>query len=102
LTPLERYDFGGPVTCADLGPDGRRLAVGTYTDVFVFDRPAADGPFFQGRPVRVKIFCDQMEAIAFHHDGSGDLLLACEQRMTFRLARDWLDGGVPFAPGARR
>ncbi len=97
---IGRHRFNGPVTAADLSPDGRRLVVATYLAVYVFDRPDPDGPIFQGTPSVTLIACRQMEAIAFMSDGSADLLLTNEQRTVYRLTQQWFRSGRPFIPGA--
>lgn len=99
--PIEQFNFTGPVTAADLSRDGRTLAVSTYLAVYAFTRTDPRGPFFTAHPFTTPVFLGQNEAIAFHHDGSGDLLLTCEQRMIYRLTSDWLRSGRPFMPTAR-
>lgn len=101
LIEIESFDFEGSVTAADIATDGRRLAVSTYGAVFVFALSDDKSRFFANKPHVTPMFCGQMESLSFHHDGTGDLLLASEQRQVFRLPRAWYERGAPYVPGAR-
>ncbi len=84
--PLRRvssFDVGGMVTAADVSPDGKSVAVLTYTAVWVFDYDARKGDIFGGRVRRRPFFAWQGEAVAF--DGNDSLVVANEQGQLFRL-----------------
>jgi hypothetical protein len=85
--PLRRvgsFDIGGMVTAADASPDGKLVAVLTYTAVWIFDYDAKVGNIF-GRSVRrLPIFAWQAEALAF--DGNTSLVIANESGQMFRVA----------------
>lgn len=84
LTYLDRFDVGGRATGADCSPDGLRLAVLTYTHIWLFERASAEHPFFAGRvrcrPYRLEgqkpTEASDSEAICFEDDAH--LLLADE------------------------
>jgi len=100
LRALEKFTFAGPVTAADQSRDGRRLAVSTYTSLYVFKRPDAAGRFLTESPFVMPMLCGQVEGIAFHHDGSGDILLTNEQRSVYRVPRRWYESERAYVPGA--
>jgi hypothetical protein len=52
LTALGSFDIRGQATGADCSPDGLRLAVLTYTHVWLFERDDLGRPFFEGRVSR--------------------------------------------------
>jgi hypothetical protein len=52
LTALGSIDIRGQATGADCSPDGLRLAVLTYTHVWLFERDDLGRPFFEGRVSR--------------------------------------------------
>jgi hypothetical protein len=84
--PLRRvssFDVGGMVTAADVSPDGKRVAVLTYTAVWVFDYDRQKGDIFGGRVRRMPFFAWQGEGLAF--DGNESLVVANEQGQLFRL-----------------
>lgn len=65
---LDSLDIQGLVTAADVSPDGRRLAVLTYTAIWLFESRDPDVPFLRRPARRVPIAFGQAEAICF--DGS--------------------------------
>ncbi|HSG89592.1 MAG TPA: hypothetical protein VLA56_10300 [Pseudomonadales bacterium] len=76
-------------TGADLSPDGRWLAVLTYTAVWLFPRPAAGDDWFAGRPLirPLPLFrTRQAEAVAWENDRS--LLIGNEDGVLFRMRFD--------------
>jgi len=84
LTYVDRFDLGGQATGADCSPDGLRLAVLTYTHVWLFERASIEEPFFAGR-LRCRAYrlegqkptaASDSEAICFEDDAH--LLLADE------------------------
>jgi len=84
--PLRRvssFDVGGMVTAADVSPDGKTVAVLTYTAVWAFDFDPRKGDIFSGRVRRKPFFAWQCEALAF--DGNESLVAANEQGQLFRL-----------------
>ncbi|MDX2131225.1 MAG: endonuclease/exonuclease/phosphatase family protein [Planctomycetota bacterium] len=89
LTYVDRFDLGGQATGADCSPDGLRLAVLTYTHVFLFERASLDVPFFASR-VRARAYTvpggdSDSESICFEDDEH--LLIADEARgELFRVA----------------
>ena len=67
-------------TGADLSPDGGTLAVSSYTALWLFDRPAEGGNWFQGAARKLDLnvaVTKQLEAIAWQDDET--LLLINEQ-----------------------
>ncbi|MEI7865417.1 MAG: hypothetical protein WCI38_08600 [Chthoniobacterales bacterium] len=85
--PLRRvgsFDIGGMVTAADASPDGKLVAVLTYTAVWIFDYDARAGTIFGRSARRLPIFAWQAEALAF--DGNNSLVLANESGQMFRVA----------------
>jgi hypothetical protein len=81
-------------TGADLSPDGQRLAVISYTDLWLFERPTDGGDHWLSAPAR-RIALDprvvrQVEAVAWLDEGT--LLLGNEQRDLFRINIDELPG----------
>jgi hypothetical protein len=71
------------VTAADVSPDGKSVAVLTYTAVWVFDFDRRKGDIFGGGAKKSPFFAWQSEAIAF--DGNDALVVANEQGQLFRL-----------------
>lgn len=84
--PLRRvssFDIDGLVTAADVSPDGKLVAVLTYTSVWVFDYDRRKGDIFAGTVRRKPFFALQAEALAF--EGNESLVVANEQGQMFRL-----------------
>ena len=84
--PLQRvssYPIDGMVTAADVSPDGKLVAVLTYTSVWLFEAEPRRGDIFAGTVRRKPFFAWQGEAIAF--EGNGSLVVANEQGQLFRL-----------------
>ncbi|HCN09182.1 MAG TPA: hypothetical protein DIT01_14745 [Lentisphaeria bacterium] len=88
LTLVGDYDIGGMVTAADVSTDGKRLAVLTYTAVWVFAINDGDDNFLKGKASRCAIAMGQCEAICF--DGN-DLIVSSEQRGLYRIKPEWLE-----------
>jgi hypothetical protein len=65
---LDSLDIGGLVTAADLSPDGRRLAVLTYTAIWILEAERPDMPFLRRRSRRIPIAFGQSEGICFDAD----------------------------------
>lgn len=88
LTLVGAYDIGGMVTAADVSTDGKRLAVLTYTAVWVFAISGGDDNFLKGKASRCAIAMGQCEAICFDGD---DLIVSSEQRGLYRIKPEWLE-----------
>lgn len=84
LQLVDSFDIGGMVTAADVSPDGRKVAVLTYTAVWVFDYDRATGSIFRRGIRRAPLFAWQAEAVAW--DGRDALLVGNEQGQLFRVA----------------
>lgn len=73
-------------TGAELSPDGQRLAVISYTDLWLFDRPAAGDKWFSGSgrryPLNTSIL-RQVETVIWDDDQT--LILSNEQRDMFTI-----------------
>ena len=81
LTLIGRRDDVAQVTGADLSPDGARLAVATYTTLWIFDRPAQGGDWLSGEAWKLEMdsaIAKQLEAIAWQD--ASTLRLVNEQR----------------------
>ncbi|MCY3811713.1 MAG: hypothetical protein OXH15_07965 [Gammaproteobacteria bacterium] len=85
LTLLGRREDVSQVTAADMSPDGSRLAVATYTTLWLFDRPADGDDWLSGKAWRLDLDPDQakqLEALAW--EDATSLRLTNEQRDLFR------------------
>lgn len=87
-TLVARFESRGMVTDAAVSPDGRRLAVLTYTGVWVFALPANDAEHpLSGRalyrPLVFPLTSWQVEAIAFTDDET--LLIGNEEGDLYRV-----------------
>lgn len=82
-TLIGRWNLRGMVTAADALPDGSKLAVLTYSSIWVFEPKPGNDKFFSGsvywRPIRAR----QAESICFIDDST--LLIGNEQRQLFEL-----------------
>lgn len=79
-------------TGADLSPDGRTLAVISYQDLFLFDRPASGDQWLSSTHRRIPLdreILRQAEAVAWEDDST--LLITNEQRDIFRLGVDAIE-----------
>jgi hypothetical protein len=71
------------VTAADASPDGKLVAVLTYTALWVFEYDRKSGSIF-GKSIRWKpIFAWQAEAVAW--EGNDSLVIANEGGQIFRV-----------------
>lgn len=82
LTLVGTFDIGGMVTAADASPDGGRIAVLTYSALWLFDARAGDD-YFGGRIRWLPIWAGQCEGICLDADGS--IVIGNEQGQLFRL-----------------
>lgn len=84
LTYVGKFDIEGQATAADASDDGLKLAVLTYTHVWLFERRSLEESFFDGRVSRRAYRLDDAgndtEALCF--EDAGTLLLADEARGT--------------------
>jgi hypothetical protein len=82
-----RLDAKGMVTDAAVSPDGHRLAILTYTFLWVFDLPASGEAFFSGyarsAPLSLPALSWQVEGCSWLDDQT--ILLGSEQGDLFRL-----------------
>lgn len=87
LVKLARLDAKGMVTDAAVSPDGKRLAILTYTFVWVFDLPESGEAFFSGparsAPLSLPALSWQVEGCSWFD--AQTLLLGSEQGDFFRL-----------------
>ena len=93
LTRVDSHSALTAATGADLSPDGRTLAVLSYTDLYLFRDPVDDRWFSASTVRRVPLdtgVFKQAEAIAW--DGNESLLITNEQGDLFRVALESLPG----------
>ncbi len=83
---LATFDIGGHVTGADCTPDGRKLAVLTYTAIWVFESDGDDN-WFEGSILWLPISAKQCEAICWNGD---QLIITNEQMEIFEAPMDKL------------
>jgi hypothetical protein len=76
LTLIDTFDIHGQAVGADCTPDGKRLAVLTYTGVWLFERSSLDQSFFTQRIFWAPFPQRDAEAICFADDKT--LLVADE------------------------
>ena len=91
LKLIDRHDGVTLPTGADLSPDGRHLAVLTYTHLWVFDKPRRGDRWLQGTARVLALDREQVkqnEAIAWENERT--LLMTNEQREIFRISVDAL------------
>lgn len=90
LTPIGQRDDVLSATAADLSPSGSRLAVATYTALWLFERPASGDNWLAGKAWKSELdeslWRRQLEAIAWQDEDT--LIMANERRdlMTARIA----------------
>lgn len=80
---IDTFDIGGMATAADTSPDGRRVAVLTYTRLWVFDHDRKTGSIFRGTIRSAPIFAWQAEAVAF--DGNDSVVVGNESGQLYRV-----------------
>lgn len=86
LTRVDSTDLITAATGADVSPDGSRLAVLSYTALFLFDKPASGDQWLSSTWRRIPLDRDvtgQAEAVAWEDDNT--LLLTNEGRDIFRI-----------------
>ena len=85
LTLIGGREDVSQVTAADLSPDGSRLAVATYTALWLFERPEDGDDWLSGKAWRLDLDpaqARQLEALAW--EDAASLRLTNEQRDLFR------------------
>lgn len=85
LTLIGRREDVSQVTAADVSPDGSRLAVATYTALWLFDQPEDGDDWLSGKAWRLDLDpaqAKQLEALAW--EDAASLRLTNEQRDIFR------------------
>ncbi|MFQ5627164.1 MAG: hypothetical protein ACE5I1_00270 [bacterium] len=86
LTYIGQFDIGGMVTGADATPDGKEIAVLTYSAMWLFEAPEGSDDYFNGKIRWLPIAQNRKyEAICYHGD---TLLIACEERDIFEVKKD--------------
>ena len=84
LRLVDSFEIGGMVTAADASPDGKKVAVLTYTGLWVFDFDRAAGSIFRGAVRWMPVFAWQAEGVAW--DGNDSLVVSNEQGQLFRVS----------------
>lgn len=87
LTLIGRFDVQGYVTGADASPDGRRLAILTYSAVWLFETNNYTDDYFHGKVSWLPIRAGQCEGISFDNN---DLLISNEKRRLYKISIDRL------------
>ena len=77
------FEIGGMVTGADTSPNGKMVAVLTYTALWVFEFDPKSGNIFTGSIRRTPIFAWQAEGVAF--DGNDSIVIGNEAGQLFRV-----------------
>ncbi|MBU3664563.1 MAG: hypothetical protein FGM15_01615 [Chthoniobacterales bacterium] len=80
---VDSFDVGGMVTAADVSPDGKHVAVLTYSTVWIFGYDPDSGSIFRGSVRKMPIFAWQAEGVAF--DGNDALVLLNEDGKLYRV-----------------
>ena len=84
LRLVDSFEIGGMVTAADASPNGKMVAVLTYTALWVFEYDRASGSIFRKGVRKTPFFGWQAEAVAW--DGNDSLVIGNEQGQLFRVA----------------
>lgn len=80
---VDSFEIGGMVTAADTSPDGKRVAVLTYTALWVFEYNPETGTIFDRSICKLPIFAWQAEAVAF--DGNDSIIIGNEGGQLYRV-----------------
>lgn len=83
LRLVDSFEIGGMVTGADTSPNGKMVAVLTYTALWVFEFDPKSGNIFTGSIRRTPIFAWQAEGVAF--DGNDSIVIGNEGGQLFRV-----------------
>jgi hypothetical protein len=89
LRLVDSFEIGGMVTAADASPNGKLVAVLTYTALWVFEYDRATGSIFRKSVRKTPMFAWQTEAVAW--DGNDSLVVGNEQGQLFRVALSSFD-----------
>lgn len=89
LRLVDSFEIGGMVTAADVSPDGKLVAVLTYTSLWVFEFDPATGNIFRRAMRWTPVFAWQAEAAAFH--GNDAVVIANEGGQLYRLSVDSME-----------
>ena len=87
LTLISRFEIHDQVTAADASLDGKKLAVLTFSAVWLFEVSDSSDNYFAGKIWYLPISANQCEAICFDDNS---LIIANEQRELFELQIDSL------------
>jgi hypothetical protein len=88
LVKVDQHDLLAVATGADLSPDGRLLAVVTYQDLWLFEKPAAGDQWLSSQAYRLALDrsqIKQVEAITWIDDDT--LLLGNEEGQLYQVKR---------------
>lgn len=83
LRYVDSFEIGGMVTAADTSPNGRLVAVLTYTALWVFEYNPKTGTIFDRSVRKLPIFAWQAEAVAF--DGNESIVIGNENGGLYRV-----------------
>ncbi|MBD5782136.1 hypothetical protein IEN85_21740 [Pelagicoccus sp. NFK12] len=83
LTLVSSFNLRGQATAADASPDGTKLAVLTYTSLWVFEKPTESDDYFSGKASYKTFFAKQCEAVCW--DDAETLIITNEQRDLFEV-----------------
>jgi roadblock/LC7 domain-containing protein len=89
LRLVDSFEIGGMVTAADVSPDGKLVAVLTYTSLWVFEFDPASGNIFRRGMRWTPVFAWQAEAAAF--DGNNSVVIANESGQLYRVSVDSME-----------
>ena len=89
LRLVDSFEIGGMVTAADVSPDGKLVAVLTYTSLWVFEFDPATGNIFRRGMRWTPVFAWQAEAAAFH--GNDAVVIANEGGQLYRVSVDSME-----------
>jgi len=99
LVLIDSHDGVTSATGADLSPDGQRLALVSYTDLWIFDRPATGDQWLSSASRRYPLNTDvlqQVETVIW--DDEHTLILSNEQRQLFAIDLSELEQSMPGSP----
>lgn len=83
LRKVDSFEIGGMVTAADTSPNGRRVAVLTYTALWVFDYDVKSGSIFRKSVRWMPVLAWQAEGVAW--DGNDSLVITNEGGQLYRV-----------------
>lgn len=84
LRLVDSFEIGGMVTAADTSPDGKLVAVLTYTALWVFEYDRKSGSIFHKSIRWMPVFAWQAEGLAW--DGNASLVIGNEGGQLFRVS----------------